>query len=135
MSLNVVLDNLSQRCYPVCGHEGSSHISPVLALRMCIAVQEQYNSTLTTRQSIAEFYFVAHSHGFRYGISQNKNPDLFRIKLTTSALLILGIYARLPLDHSGDKETITNPAACGLLDRENRKKETKKPWSVPYKRS
>ena len=35
--------HLLQRCHPACGHEGSSHLSPVLDLRMFIAMQIQHS--------------------------------------------------------------------------------------------
>ena len=92
MGVNVLgyQSQLLQRCHPVCGHEGSSHLSPVLALRFFIAmhVQYPYNSStdggsvlLTKDERIQILVFT-------------------RIELTTSALL--GVRGYL-LDHSGDE--------------------------------
>ena len=40
---------LLQRCHPACGHEGSSNLSPVLALQnfTALQVQHSYNSSTT----------------------------------------------------------------------------------------
>ena len=42
--------HLLQRCHPACGHEGSSHIYPVLALRIFISMQVEhsYNSSINS---------------------------------------------------------------------------------------
>ena len=92
-----------KRCHPAYGQKGSSHLSPVLALRIFIAmvqVQHPYNSS--TNEWL---YFTHHavcSHAFCYGSQNKNNPAFTRIKLTISTQQASG-YARLPLDHSGDE--------------------------------
>ena len=71
--------HLLQRCHPACGHEGSSHLSPVLALRFLIAMmmqgQHSYNSS--TNGSILHFTCHVLITLSRYG-SQNKNLDFHK---------------------------------------------------------
>ena len=83
----------TKRCHPVCGNEGSSHLSPALNSRIFIAMQF---STLTTRQPMVEFTYSC-SHAFDYG-RRNKNSALSRIELTTSSLVNM---RGSPLHHSG----------------------------------
>ena len=62
MGLNVLgyLSLLLQSCHPACGDEGSSHLSPVLALHDFLS-RRKFN-TFTTRQPMVDFYLL-----FRYG--------------------------------------------------------------------
>ena len=55
MGLNVLgyKSHLQQRCHPACGHEGSSHLSPVLA--SSIFLSRRKFSVLTTRQPLVQF--------------------------------------------------------------------------------
>ena len=92
MALNVLgyQSHPLQRCHPACGHEGSSHLSPVLALWIFIAIQVQhsYNSYLLT------------FHAFRYG-SQNTNSSFPKNRthdFRTSRCTWLPI-----IDYSGDE--------------------------------
>ena len=65
-----------------CGHKGSSHLSPVHALQLFIAMQVQhsYNSNQWLD------FTCSRSHAaFRYE-RKNTNPTLVRIALTTSVL-------------------------------------------------
>ena len=77
--------HLLQGCHPACGHEESSHLSPVLDLFIFIAMQVQRSllKLLIVKQWLHFTY--SRSHAFRYG-RNNINPVLTRIELTTSAL-------------------------------------------------
>ena len=51
MGLNVLGYNfqLLRRCPPGCGHEGSSHLSPILVLRVFIAIHVQQVAPVAQR--------------------------------------------------------------------------------------
>ena len=92
MGLNVLgyHSHLLQRCHPAYGHEGSFHLSPVLALLYSYFFLRCKVSTLTTRQPLTRFPLRK---------PENKIPVFSRIELATSALV--GAQGYL-LDHSGN---------------------------------
>ena len=89
-----------QRCHPTHGHEGSSRLSRIHALRLLIAMQVQHSYNSSTNGSS---FTYSRTNDFRYG-RQNKNLALTRIELTTPALA--GVRGYL-LYHSGEEGIIT----------------------------
>ena len=69
--------------HPACGHKGSSHLSPVLAL--WIFYPDASSALLQLVNQWLNFTY-SRSHAFRYE-RKNTNPTLVRIELTTSALV------------------------------------------------
>ena len=67
--------HLLQRCHSACGHEGSSHLSPVLAQRFFIAMQVQHSYNSSTNGWILLTHVPPLS---ATNISQNKNPDFLK---------------------------------------------------------
>ena len=84
-----------QHYHPACGHEGSSHLSPVRALRIFIAMQVRHSAYSSSNGWILQ---KSRSHAFRYGrnnsnfADKNRNYD-FRTSRCAGYLL----------DHSGDE--------------------------------
>ena len=75
----IIADGPHHYYHPACGHKGSSHLSPVHALRFFIAMQVQ--------QLVNQWldFIYPRSHAFRYRKKEQKSC-LTRIELTTSAL-------------------------------------------------
>ena len=69
--------------HPACGHKGSSHLSPVHALRFFY--RDASSALLQLVNQWLNFTY-SRSHAFRYE-RKDTNPTLVRIKLTTSVLL------------------------------------------------
>ena len=67
---------------PVCGHKGSSHLSPVHALHFFY--RDASSALLQLVNQWLNFTY-SRSHAFRYE-RKNTNPTLVRIEFTTSAL-------------------------------------------------
>ena len=68
-----------QRFHPACGHEGSFHLSPVLAYELLSRCKF---SSLTSRQPMVKFYFLT-----LFATKDRKRiPISSRMELTTSAL-------------------------------------------------
>ena len=68
--------------HPACGHKGSSHLSPVHALRFFY--RDASSALLQLVNQWLNFTY-SRSHAFRYE-RKNTNPTLVRIELTTSVL-------------------------------------------------
>ena len=68
--------------HPACGHEGSSHLSPVHALQFFY--RDASSALLQLVNQWLNFTY-SRSHAFRYE-RKNTNPTLVRIELTTSVL-------------------------------------------------
>ena len=88
--------SLLQRCHPACGHEGSSHLSPVLALQFFIAMQ--VNTLLTVRQPMVDFYLLTFS---RFPLRKKKHKNQTHDFRTSSC--VRGYL----LDHPGDDGVYT----------------------------
>ena len=71
-----------ERAREVCGHKGSSHLSPVHALHFFY--RDASSALLQLVNQWLNFTY-SRSHAFRYE-RKNTNPALVRIELTTSAL-------------------------------------------------
>ena len=101
MDLNVLgyQSNLLKRCHPACGHETSSHLSPVLPSRICFAMQVQHSYHSSTNDKILV------THVLMLSVTEKKRAQTLvftRIELTTSALLIADVRGCL-LEHSSDE--------------------------------
>ena len=68
--------------HPTCGHEGSSHLSPVHALQFFY--RDASSALLQLVNQWLNFTY-SRSHAFRYE-RKNTSPTLVRIELTTSVL-------------------------------------------------
>ena len=87
--------HLLQRFHLACGHEGSSHLSPVLVfLRFFIAMQVQHSYT----SSSSGWILLVHVLTLSTAEARKQILVLTRIEYTTSALV--GVRGYL-LDHSG----------------------------------
>ena len=91
--------HLLQRCHPACGHEGSSHLSAVLALWVFIAkqVQHSYSSSkrieLTTSALLVRVRVYLLDHSGDESFLKIKN----RVNDTTGCTLVIWRHNRVPL--------------------------------------
>ena len=84
---------------PACGHEGSSHLSPVLAHEILSRCKF---STLTTRQPMVVFYLLTYSRFPKrksvYNFRFSQESKLYHDFRTSRCMCVLYL-----LDHSGDE--------------------------------
>ena len=85
--------------HPACGHKGSSHLSPVLALQFFLSRCKF--STLTTRQPMVEFYLLTFP---RFPLRKKEHKSYFG-KNRTHDFRTSRCAAYL-LDHSGDERLL-----------------------------
>ena len=94
--------HLLQRCYSACSHEGSFHLSPVLALLYFVAMLVQHSYISSTNG----FFFI--TRVLTLSVTEKKKTQTMiftTIELTVFALADVRGYL---LDHSGDEGQITN---------------------------
>ena len=94
--------HLVQRRHPACGHQRSSHLSPVLTFDF---LSRSKRSTITIRQPMVEFYLLTFSR-FQLRKTEEKVLLLKRIELMTSVVVVMRGY---PQDNSGDEGQTHQP--------------------------